>query len=81
MAPVVYRLLTQEMDTVTQVQILDKAVCISHRANTLGKGKIEGQTRLFSLGMATSLGEGNSDLKAVKLHIKTLILYCILLIQ
>ena len=27
-----------EMDMVTQVQILDKAVCISHSANTLGKG-------------------------------------------
>ena len=26
------------MDMVTQVQILDKAVCISHSANTLGKG-------------------------------------------
>ena len=25
------------MDTVTQVQILDKAVCISHEAYTLGK--------------------------------------------
>ena len=26
------------MDTVTQVQILDEIVCISHSANTLGKG-------------------------------------------
>ena len=26
------------MDTVTQVQILDETVCISHRSNTLGKG-------------------------------------------
>ena len=26
------------MDMVTQVQILDKAVCISYGANTLGKG-------------------------------------------
>ena len=26
------------MDMVTQVQILDKAVCISHSVNTLGKG-------------------------------------------
>ena len=25
------------MDTVTRVQILDKAICISHSANTLGK--------------------------------------------
>ena len=45
---------------------LNKAVCISHTANTLGKnmnptillpamGKIVGQTELFNLGMATSL--------------------------
>ena len=26
------------MDTVTRVQILDSAVCISHRAYTIGKG-------------------------------------------
>ena len=43
--------------------------CISHSTNTLGKGmnpiillptmgKIVGQTRFFSLGEATSLGEG-----------------------
>ena len=27
-----------EMDTATRVQILDKANCISHSSNTLGKG-------------------------------------------
>ena len=27
-----------EMDTVTRVQILDEAYCISHSTNTLGKG-------------------------------------------
>ena len=27
------------MDTATQVQILDKAVCISYSANILGKGR------------------------------------------
>ncbi len=27
-----------KMDSVIRVQILDKAVCISYRANTLGKG-------------------------------------------
>ena len=27
-----------EMDTVTQVQILDETDCISHSTNTLGKG-------------------------------------------
>ena len=26
------------MDMASQVQILDKAVCISHNTNTLGKG-------------------------------------------
>ena len=28
----------REMDTATQVQILDEADCISHRTKTLGKG-------------------------------------------
>ena len=53
----------------TQVQILDETDCISHSTNTLGKGmnpiilppamgKIVGQTRFFSHGEATSLGEG-----------------------
>ena len=32
--------------------------------------KIVGQTGLFSLSMATSLREGNSEIKPVKLHIK-----------
>ena len=56
------------MDTTAQVQILDDTDCISHCTNTLGKGmnpiilppamgKIVGQTRFFSLGEATSLGE------------------------
>ena len=57
------------MYIVTQVQILDKAVCISYSTDTLGKGmnttvlpiamgKIVGQTDLFNLGMVTGLGEG-----------------------
>ena len=57
------------MNTVTKVQILDKTVYMSYRANTLGKGmnsvilllamgKIVGLTELFNFGMATSLGEG-----------------------
>ena len=49
-----------------RVQILDETDCISHSTNTLGKGMnpiilppaIVGQTRFFSLGEATSLGEG-----------------------
>ena len=57
------------MDTATRVQILDETDCISHCTNTFGKGmnaiilppatgKIVGQTRFFSFGEATSLGEG-----------------------
>ena len=49
------------MDSSARVQILGKAVCLSHRANTPGKGmdltipppaigKIVGQTGLFNLG-------------------------------
>ena len=57
------------MDTAIRVQILDDTDCVSHSTNTLGKGmnpiilpptmgKIVGQTRFFSLGETTSLGEG-----------------------
>ena len=57
------------MGMATRVQILDKAIGISHSINTLEKGmnptilsssmgKIVKQTGLFSLGMRTSLGEG-----------------------
>ena len=57
------------MDMATRVQILDETDCISHCTNTLGKGmnpiilppamgKLVGQTRFFSFGEATSLGEG-----------------------
>ncbi len=57
------------MNTATRVQILDETDCISQSTNTLGKGmnpiilppamgKIVGQTSFFSLGEATSLGEG-----------------------
>ena len=57
------------MDTVTQVQILNKVIYILHCANTLGEvmnptilppamGKIVGQIGLFSLSMATSLQVG-----------------------
>ena len=63
------------MDTATRVQILDETDCISHSTNTLGKGMnpiilppIVGQTGFFSLGEATSLGEGK--LKPVKLRLK-----------
>ena len=54
---------SSEMDTVTQVQIMDNAVCISHNIYTLGKRMKPtifppvGQTVLFKLGMATSLGK------------------------
>ena len=69
------------MDTVTRVQILDETDCISHCTNNLGKGmnpiilppamgKIVGQTRFFSLGVATSLEKENSELKPAKLCLK-----------
>ena len=62
---------SQEMDTATQVQILNEAVCILQSTNTLGKGmnliilspvmgKIVVPTGPFSLGMATYLGEGKT---------------------
>ena len=35
--PKAERLSSQEMDMVTRVQFQSKTVCISHRANTLGK--------------------------------------------
>ena len=52
-----------------RVQVLAEAVYISHSTNTPGKGmsptilspamdKIVQQTKFFSLGYATSLGEG-----------------------
>ena len=57
------------MNTATRVQILDDAVCISHSANTLGKGmnptilpqavgNIVDQTWFFNLGMTTRLEKG-----------------------
>ena len=57
------------MDTATRIQFLDEAVCISHSANTIGRGmapnfllpakdKIVGQTKLFNFGITTDLGEG-----------------------
>ena len=52
-----------EMDTATRVQILDETDCISHSTNIMGKGMNpiilpSGRTGFFSLGEATSLGEG-----------------------
>ena len=55
-------------ETATWVQILDKAVCILHSSDNIGKGtnssiispamsKIEGQTGLLSLGVAIYFGE------------------------
>ena len=38
LVPVVQWLLSQDMDTVTRVQILDLTDCISHSTNILGKG-------------------------------------------
>ena len=60
---------------------MDEIFYISKSSDTLRKGmnpailplaieKIVGQTGLFSLGIATSLGERNSEFKPVKLYIK-----------
>ena len=78
------------MDTVIRVQVLDKAVCISHGAKTLRKGmnpsilspamgKIVGQTRLFKLCKA-NLDERKLWKKNYKTPIKNDFLY-ILLVQ
>ena len=48
------------MDTATRVLIQDKAVCILHSTNTLGKGThptILLPARLFNLGITTSREE------------------------
>ena len=58
----------KEMDIVTQVHILNKAVCISHSTSTLGKDmnsiilspamdKKVGQSGLFNFGIVTDLEE------------------------
>ena len=63
--------------------------CISHSTNTLGKGmnpiilppamgKIVGQTRFFSLGEATSLGEGKLWIQTCLTPLKKLTLCYIL---
>ena len=58
----------EKMDMAVYVQILDKAVCISHSTNIYGKrmnptilyptmGTIVEQTQFFNFSDATSLGE------------------------
>ena len=54
------------MNMVTKVQILNKAICISHSANTLGKGMnatilllvIGEQSEFFNHGIAMAIREG-----------------------
>ena len=70
----------KEMDMVTQVQILDEAVYISHSAKTLTNCmnpsilsltiEIVGQNGLFNLCITTGLEEGKLEFKPVKLHTK-----------
>ena len=59
------------MDTATSVQILDETDCISHGADTVGKGinpiilpPAMGQTRSFSFGEESNLGEGKLWIQA-----------------
>ena len=68
------------MDSATQVQILDETDCISHSANTLGKGmnpiilpmgKYLGTLGSSALVRQLVLEKENSELKPVKLRLKT----------
>ena len=66
------------MDTVTQIQILDKSVCISHGTNMLVKGmkpSFSLQLRVNSRGRLDFLTlveeKEKSEFKPVKLHLKT----------
>ena len=69
------------MHMAAQVQILEKAACISNRTNSHGKGmnpnilppamgKIVEQTGFFNLGLATNLGEGKLWIQTCYLHLK-----------
>ena len=66
-----------EMDTVTRVQVLDQAVCISHSTKILGKsihpsillpaiGKQWDRMGFSNHGIATSLVDETSEFKPVK---------------
>ncbi len=79
--PVVQSLSPQEMNTATQVQILDDTDCISHSTNTLGKGMNpiilppamgKQQDRIGSSALVRQLVQEkeNSEFKPVKLRLK-----------
>ena len=69
-----------EMDTVSQIQILDSAVCIRHRSNPILKGKnpaflsaiskIKSQFGLLVFVWKHVCEKENSKLKPVKLDLK-----------
>ena len=47
---------------------MNKAICISHCTNTLGKGVNPAiiKPMLFNFGMATSLGKGKAEFKPIE---------------
>ena len=72
----VWWLLSLEMDTATWVQILYKAVCISHNANIIKKdinqamGKLKDRLGSLTLVWQSVLEKENSEFKPVKLCLK-----------
>ena len=69
------------MDTVTWIQILDKAVCISYNTNAPGKGinpttlplamrKYLGRSRSLTLSWQPVKEKENSEFKSVKLYLE-----------
>ena len=69
--------MVMEMDMANQVQILDKAVCLSYNANTLGKGmnptilpQAMGKLNFLTLIWQPVKEKENSEFKPVKLCYK-----------
>ena len=57
-----------EMESITRVQVMDEAVCISLRTNTMHFAKLSKNSRtdwVFGLRKATSLGEGKFWIQTV----------------
>ena len=65
-----------KIDSEIKVQIRDEAVCISHRANTLGNdlnpamGKYLGKLGCLTLIWQPVKEKENSEFKPIKLHLK-----------
>ena len=64
---IAYLLFSLELDMVTRVQILRKAVCISDSANTIRKVRIQRfSPHFFDFGMATGFSEKENWMKTKK---------------